>query len=223
MAFVLISRKEAIEKGLGRYFTGSPCKHGHICERYTKVKHCIKCDYEKNKSDAGKARRERYLAANGEKVSGKYKQYWEKNAESLRAKKREYYAKNKEKITAQKRDYVEKNKEAIRVKRSENGWKYNDKARIQSSKRRALKKSADGSYTLSDVHDLMVCQNNKCSVCKKEISFGIKNNFHVDHMIPLSRGGSNWPENLQLLCTSCNCSKNNLLPLEWAEKRARAS
>lgn len=215
----IITRKEAEALGIGRYFTGKPCKHGHICERYTKAKHCVKCDYEKNKSNKGKIRRKKYLSLNSEKVSRKFKEYWNKNAELLRAKKREYYKNNQERIKAQKRTYFQKNKDTIKKKRKENGWKYNDKARIQSSKRRALKRSAEGNYTLSDVQRLMFLQHNQCAECKKEITFAKKNNFHVDHIIPLSKGGSNWPDNLQLLCVFCNCSKNNLLPFEWAKKK----
>lgn len=33
--------------------------------------------------------------------------------------------------------------------------------------------------------------------------------FHVDHIIPLSRGGMDDPENLQFLCTRCNFKKSN--------------
>ena len=37
------SRRKAIEQGLPRYFTGKPCKHGHISERHTGCKQCIEC------------------------------------------------------------------------------------------------------------------------------------------------------------------------------------
>jgi hypothetical protein len=39
----LISRQDAISQGLARYFTGKPCKHGHIAERYTCNKTCCVC------------------------------------------------------------------------------------------------------------------------------------------------------------------------------------
>lgn len=39
-----ITRKEAKEKGFPRYFTGKPCVHGHVAERYTCNKTCVECE-----------------------------------------------------------------------------------------------------------------------------------------------------------------------------------
>jgi len=39
----IITRKEAQEKGLPRYFTGKPCKRGHVCERYSLRGACVDC------------------------------------------------------------------------------------------------------------------------------------------------------------------------------------
>lgn len=38
----LVSRKVAIAQGLKFYFTGKPCKHGHIAERWIDG-HCVLC------------------------------------------------------------------------------------------------------------------------------------------------------------------------------------
>jgi hypothetical protein len=38
-----ISRKEAIQLGLKLFFTGNPCKRGHICERRATKGDCIEC------------------------------------------------------------------------------------------------------------------------------------------------------------------------------------
>ncbi len=42
----VISHEDALSKGLTRYFTGKPCKQGHICERYISSKGCIECQKE---------------------------------------------------------------------------------------------------------------------------------------------------------------------------------
>jgi hypothetical protein len=38
----IISKKEAKDLGLNRYFTGKPCKHGHLSERYM-CNGCVSC------------------------------------------------------------------------------------------------------------------------------------------------------------------------------------
>jgi hypothetical protein len=40
----IISRTEARNKGLPRYFTGKACPHGHIAERTVGGKHCVECN-----------------------------------------------------------------------------------------------------------------------------------------------------------------------------------
>jgi 5-methylcytosine-specific restriction endonuclease McrA len=45
--------------------------------------------------------------------------------------------------------------------------------------------------------------NGECQMCKT------KEKITIDHIIPLSKGGKNNIDNLQPLCISCNCSKNN--------------
>ena len=42
--------------------------------------------------------------------------------------------------------------------------------------------------------------------CKTEFLFKI---MEVDHVVPRSRGGSDHPENLQLLCPNCNRIKGD--------------
>lgn len=40
----LCSRTRAMVRGLDRYFTGKPCKHGHVAERRTSNHVCLECD-----------------------------------------------------------------------------------------------------------------------------------------------------------------------------------
>ena len=44
----IITRKEAIERGLTRYFTGEPCKRGHVCERRVPAGNCVICTRQFN-------------------------------------------------------------------------------------------------------------------------------------------------------------------------------
>jgi hypothetical protein len=37
----IVSRKDAVSLRLIRYFTGKPCKHGHVAERRTDTGSCI--------------------------------------------------------------------------------------------------------------------------------------------------------------------------------------
>ena len=43
----IVTRREAVQRGLKRYFTGKPCPRGHISERWTNIHTCIACSYER--------------------------------------------------------------------------------------------------------------------------------------------------------------------------------
>lgn len=43
MMIVLLPRREAKRLGLKRYYTGAPCVHGHLCERYVRDYYCLEC------------------------------------------------------------------------------------------------------------------------------------------------------------------------------------
>lgn len=40
----IITKKEARERGLIKYYTGKPCPRGHIVERYVKNGCCVTCN-----------------------------------------------------------------------------------------------------------------------------------------------------------------------------------
>ena len=43
----------------------------------------------------------------------------------------------------------------------------------------------------------------------------ILRSYHIDHKLPVTRGGTHWPDNIQLLCQFCNQSKGNKTMDEW--------
>lgn len=87
---------------------------------------------------------------------------------------------------------------------------YNRKFRLKN--RTARKKGAVGKYARNDV-DMMLSRQHE--VCAAKCGTLIVNSFHVDHKVPIIRGGSNWPSNLQLLCQPCNNSKGARTMDEW--------
>lgn len=78
--------------------------------------------------------------------------------------------------------------------------------RYYSKIRRARLKGAAGSFTYREWTELKKKYNNTCPMCKKKEP-EIK--LTIDHKIPISRGGSNYIENIQPLCERCNSVKNN--------------
>ena len=122
---------------------------------------------------------------------------WQKaNPEKVRETDRRYRKANPEKEREHHRLYREANP---------------DKGRAQKHRRRARKRNAGGTWTAEDVRLMMVNQKGRCWYCQCDISEG----YHIDHRIPLSRGGTNDPGNLVLACAPCNQSKHDKTPDEW--------
>jgi len=72
-------------------------------------------------------------------------------------------------------------------------------------KRRNIKYNADGSHTLREWETLKAQYNWTCPSCGKKEP---KIKLNEDHIIPLSKGGSDNIENIQPLCKSCNSKKH---------------
>jgi hypothetical protein len=57
----VISRKDALARGLTRYFTGEPCKYGHVAERSVSASNCPECVRLRDQTPAHKERRRLYM------------------------------------------------------------------------------------------------------------------------------------------------------------------
>lgn len=68
-------------------------------------------------------------------------------------------------------------------------------------------------------HRLYGEQEGVCEGCRTHFPFRV---MEVDHKLPKSRGGTDHPDNLQLLCAGCNRSKGNRTMAEWEAAKMRA-
>lgn len=98
----ITTRKEAKARGLKRYFTGKPCKHGHIAEREGIAGNCIPCNRLDTKNRAAKQQ-----ALNPEKTWA-YKRKWRaEHPEQYRAQKRKQAHKKLPAPTRARPEYCE--------------------------------------------------------------------------------------------------------------------
>jgi len=91
----------------------------------------------------------------------------------------------------------------------------NEYRRASSSDQRSSRFNAIGTYSAKDIVSMMHHQNGECAACGKSLKAG----YEVDHRVPLSRGGSNYVGNLQLLCTHCNRAKHNKFVIEFRYRK----
>lgn len=69
------------------------------------------------------------------------------------------------------------------------------------SRRYAREKNAIGFHTLKEWNELKLKYNNKCAIC------GLEKKLTKDHIIPLSKNGTDFIDNIQPLCKNCNSKK----------------
>jgi len=180
-------------------------------------------DYaSKNKEKLQSLARDYYKNNRGkilEKVSERYRRFCEESPEvakqTFAARTKKWRENNPDKWAEIVKNYYQENKkehkDRARLHRAQN----RDMYREYSNARRARKHSSPGRYTPADVLSKLVEQDFLCSGCS--VSFN-EVKYTVDHILPLKLGGTNFPENIQILCKPCNSSKNSKHPDDWIPK-----
>jgi 5-methylcytosine-specific restriction endonuclease McrA len=82
---------------------------------------------------------------------------------------------------------------------------------------RARQHNAPGTFTLAEVMHIYLAFGKTCAYCRQPID-GLP---EPEHVVPLSRGGSNSITNILPSCSPCNSDKRDLFLHEWAQDRER--
>jgi 5-methylcytosine-specific restriction endonuclease McrA len=183
--------------------------------KYALAAQCKICDVERRAPAKARAaeKSRAWHAANKERKAEHDRAYRAANKERLAKRDHARYEANKERHAEYQHAWYESNKD-ITIKRARAWGKANpDQIRVRSIRRRAREVNAEGTHTAADIKAQYDRQKGKCYWCGCKVG----NSFQVDHIVPLSRGGSNWPDNLVIACRSCNLSKHNKLPHEWVQ------
>lgn len=233
----IITRKEAKDQGLKRYFTGKPCKRGHVAERRMNGV-CVECSRDNEKSRI-EYHRQYYKENRDYKIE--YKRQWrEENPDynrqwrdDNRDRRQEYMAQWREENIEHRLEYArrwykdnrnyrieynkqrrEEQRECERQYREDN----RDRCRANHAKRRAGKLDR----TLSHEEELtqFIMEEAAQQARDLEDAFGMP--FHVDHAIPMQGtdvSGLHVWYNLQVIPARLNVAKGNRMlyteDLEW--------
>lgn len=198
------------DKPLGEFNKKSRSNDGlrpecRVCQKewYNKNKEeilsSLKVKYADNKElfyDKNKA----YYSANRDKILSQKKDYRSRNAESIRLNLRKFYWHNREELLAKKSIY---NKSDI----------YKTRNSIRNGIRRSIEKCGD--VTVEQILDLKQ-KSSHCHWCNIELDDSIK--IHLDHVFPLSKGGSHTISNIVISCARCNTKKGCKMPDVFMEE-----
>lgn len=93
----------------------------------------------------------------------------------------------------------------------------NPEKRAAYEQNRRAKKRAQGGRISSDIKPkLYALQRGQCACCRAKFE---ASDLHLDHIMPLSKGGAHSDENMQLLCQPCNQSKYAKHPVDFMQEK----
>ena len=202
-------------------------KHYSYCKACSNKRNA---EYQQNNPEKIKERKKEHYQNNKEKILEQHKEYRQNNKEKLNKQKKEHYQNNKEKINKRHKEYRQNNKEKIKEQKKEylqNNKEYfkeykkeyhknnPHKVREASRKRRALEKANIHEPYSED--QVLKLYGSVCHICKEEIDLsanrstgasGWEQGLHLDHVIPISKGGADTLENVKPAHGLCNLQKS---------------
>lgn len=173
------------------------------------TKTCSKCRLELSLDCFYAAKKEKSGLASHCKTcqKDKYRQYYERNKERIDAKNKQWARENPGLILEASKRWQKAHRSHMTANTRRWRAQNPEASRRINQKRRAYKKS-NGTFLVLK-KEMLKLVTSPCCLC------GAKGNIHIDHIIPLSRGGRHAIGNLQPLCASCNLSKSNKFLVEF--------
>jgi 5-methylcytosine-specific restriction endonuclease McrA len=175
---------------------------------------------EKNreyKADPGYIERQReYRAANRDRLIASTRRWQKSNRARFNAYQHAYARQNRDRMLSRQRKW--------RIDRADHiaaytaAWRERSRHLlvIKEQRRRARIKGVGGNLS-PDIHArLMKLQKGKCAVCRTSLQ---RIRPHIDHIMPIAKGGSNTDGNVQLLCPHCNACKHAKHPVDFMQER----
>jgi hypothetical protein len=171
--------------------------------------------YTSKNAEQINAHKRRYYRLNADAINEGRKHQYHNDLEESRRRGRAYYWSNPDRSRRWSREagkrWRENHPEEDKEKHKK--WKRENRVivRISSHRRRARLLQAGGNHTQEDIERIYNQQRGRCYWCLSDLDHV----YHIDHRIPLVRGGSNDASNLVMSCPKCNMSKGGKLPHEW--------
>lgn len=198
------------------------------------MKTCTKCGIDKDLSCFRKSKKGRFgvlsqckdckkisdadyheRVKNTPEYKAKVKKYYEENRQEILDYHKRYNIENSEKI----KEYRKNNKESIAQRFRDWCAKNPEKVRARNLKAKAKRRYGTiGKFTKEDIEKILMAQRHKCAYCHANLK---KIGYHLDHIIPLAKGGTNWPNNIQACCEDCNWEKNAKDPIDFAREMGK--
>lgn len=122
-----------------------------------------------------------------------------------------YVARNQERVKAQRERYKQSGMRKIVQRR----YREKNSAKIQALYRRRYHAKITGNLTTAQWKSVLEQHGHKCAACNKQVK------LTIDHIVPLSCGGSHTLSNVQPLCKSCN-SRKNTKTIDYRQSKVQA-
>jgi len=143
------------------------------------------------------------------------KKYRLNNLQKCKERRKKNYFLNKKRELELSKIWKEKNKKSNREYHRKYCimWcrKNKEKRRAISLNNKAKRRNAIGKIKKKDIVFKLEIQQNLCYWCMKFCG----ESYHVDHIVPISKGGSNESKNLCISCPDCNLEKKDKMPQDW--------